>query len=294
MKDTVKVAVVQFEPAPYDQKEKNLTFMLGKISELGKEGHELIIFPELSLSNFFRHYPGARRDYWEEASEDVAGESVGQITKAASEVNAHVVFGMAQRSDKNFYFYNSVVLVGPNGVIGTHHKIHLPQFEKFYFLPGGEPKAFATPLGKIGMINCYDLFFPETARILGLKGAEIMVMVGSVWMGGTKGGIGGIAGLEACKKRAVEHFPITQAIANQAHFIQAGAGGSYDVGFGPWQRLGLSRIVNCLGEVLDGVEDAKDAIITATLKNEDIALQRAGFTFFMDRTPWLYTKLTEY
>lgn len=295
MKDVVDVAVVQFEPAPYDQKGKNLEYIVSKIAELGQEGHELIVFPELSISNFFKHSPGARQDYWEKASEDIPGEAISRIIEVAAEVNSHVIVGIVSRTEKKYYMHNSAVLVGPNGVIGVTHKIHLPQFEKFYFMPGGEQEVFTTPLGKIGMMVCYDFFFPETARVLGLKGAEIIVMIGSIWMGGAKGGgIGGIAGLDACKKRIVDYLPISQALANQTHFVEASAGGGLDVGFGPWKRLGRSKIVNCLGEIVDRADHAEEAVISAKLTNQDLALQRAGFNLYMDRIPSAYSRITKY
>jgi len=294
MKSTVKVAVVQFDPAPYDQKEKNLKFILKKVAELGKEGYELIVFPELSVSNFFKHSPGARKDYWEKAAEDITGDSISRIAEVARESNTYVVVGMVTKTELNYYMNNSSVLIGPNGVIGVSHKIHLPQFEKFYFTPGGEPEVFNTPLGKIGMMICYDMFFPETARVLALKGAEIIVMIGSVWMGGSKGGIGGVAGLDIAKKSMFDLFPVTHALFNQVHFIVADAGGGLDVGFGFWNRLGRSKIVSCMGEVLDSVEDARDAILSTTLTDEDLSLQRSGFSFFMDRVPAVYNRITGY
>ncbi|MBW2619225.1 MAG: carbon-nitrogen hydrolase family protein [Deltaproteobacteria bacterium] len=295
MKDIVNVAVVQFEPAPYEQKEKNLSYIISKVEELGKKGHELIIFPELSISNFFKHSPGARKDYWEKASEDIPGESINRIIEVSAEVNSHVIVGLASRTEKKYYMRNSAILIDPNGVVGVSHKIHLPQFEKFYFLPGGEPQVFKTPLGIIGLMVCYDFFFPETARVLGLKGAEIIVMIGSIWMGGAKGGgIGGVAGLDACKKKIVDYLPVSQALANQAHFIEADAGGGLDVGFGPWKRLGRSKIVSCLGEIVDSVDHAEEAVISAKLTNEDLALQRTGFNLYMDRMPSAYTRINEY
>ncbi|MBW1825222.1 MAG: hypothetical protein JRI87_11830 [Deltaproteobacteria bacterium] len=89
-------------------------------------------------------------------------------------------------------------------------------------------------------------------------------------------------------------FPITHALFNQLHFIVADAGGGLDVGFGFWNRLGRSRIVNCLGEVLDSVDDARDAILSTTLTDEDLSLQRSGFSFFMDRVPGVYNRITGY
>jgi predicted amidohydrolase len=294
MKDSVRAAVVQFDPAPYEHKEKNLDYIVGKIDELGKEGHELIVFPELSISNFFKHSPGAREDYWEKASEEMSGDSINRIAEAATGANTHVVVGMVTRTEKKYYMQNSAVLIGPNGSTRVTHKIHLPQFEKFYFIPGGEPEVFETSLGKIGLMVCYDMFFPEVARILALKGAEIIIMIGSVWMGGGKGGIGGIAGLDIAKQRMFDYLPVTQALSNQAHFIVADAGGGLDVGFGFWNRMGRSKIVSCLGEVLDSVEDARDATLSATLTSSDLAAQRTGFGFFMDRVPEVYSRITGY
>ena len=66
------------------------------------------------------------------------------------------------------------------------------------------------------------------------------------------------------------------------------------MGFGPWKRLGRSKIVNCLGEIVDSVDHAEEAIINAKLTNQDLALQRAGFNLFMDRIPSAYGRITKY
>lgn len=88
--------------------------------------------------------------------------------------------GMPER-DKRLrgHIYNSAVLALPDGSVGVYRKCHLANFgpfdEKRYFLPGRELPVFETPWGRLGVLICYDIFFPETVKTLALRGAELVV-----------------------------------------------------------------------------------------------------------------------
>ncbi|UCH37758.1 MAG: hydratase, partial [Candidatus Bathyarchaeota archaeon] len=94
-------------------------------------------------------------------------------TKLAHERNIYLVAGIAEKEGEKLY--NSAVLIGPKGVIGTYRKLHLWFEEQLFFHPGnlGLP-VFHLPFGCLGMHICYDLWFPETSRILALQGADLI------------------------------------------------------------------------------------------------------------------------
>ena len=279
----------------HSEKRKNAEFIIEKINELGDD-NDLIIFPEASLTNFFETGPNARLEFWKYA-EPLDGKYIKLIMEAAKQKDVHVIFGFAEKTERDLYIYNSAMLVAPEGIKGVYRKIHLPRHEKFFFTPGSEPEVFHTRLGKIGICICYDMFFPETSRILALKGAEIIVNIGSLWKGGAKGGVGsGSPELGESKGRLVDLSPVVWALTNQVFFIVANACGKWYGGeeIGVWERIGRSKIVDPLGNVLkEGSTDSPD-ILTAVLKKEKLLLQRTGYSFFMDRVPWLYKKICEY
>ena len=290
MQDQVIVVLVQFEPRYFESKEENVSYMVNQIMSWGKEGADLIVFPELSVSGFFRHEEGSRRAYWEGGAEDLNGTSTQRIIEAAREAGVYVVYGIAERLHRPVEMYNSAVLVGPEGIIGVTRKVHLPQYEKLYFTPGQPGDVFLTPLGGIGMVICYDMFFPECTRILALKGAELIVAISSVWKGGAKGGIG----LLRSKEKLFELTPIMRAMENQVYFLSCNACGSHNMGpiLGIWERLGKSKVVDPLGNVLAEAQGETETTVKAILSRDVLINGRAGYTFLADRIPELYKDLT--
>jgi predicted amidohydrolase len=107
---------------------------------------------------------------------------VKQVAKIASEHGTHIIFGMAEESeDVAGQFYNSSVLVYPDGRVERYRKMHLANFgpfeEHLYFGVGSDLPVFETKFGKLGMLICFDCFFPELSKIYALKGADILVCI---------------------------------------------------------------------------------------------------------------------
>ena len=169
-------ALVQMEPAHLNRK-RNIDKMTGFIREAAAAGARLIVFPELVITGYVPPYVPSERIAFYEASEPVPGPTSTLIQHLAQEYGVYVVFGMIERgqSDLGPVMYNVAVMVGPGGVIACHRKVHLPGGEKLYFVPGSEIRVFATDLGRIALLVCYDFWFPESARIAGLKGAQVIV-----------------------------------------------------------------------------------------------------------------------
>jgi predicted amidohydrolase len=99
------------------------------------------------------------------------------MIQAAKKHNVYVIWGMTERDRDRFdVLYNTSVLVGPEGFVGSYRKVHQPLDELHVYYPGNDFPVYDTAIGKIGMLICFDKSFPESTRELALRGAEILVM----------------------------------------------------------------------------------------------------------------------
>ena len=167
----MKAGFLQFKPE-FGKPEKNIE----RIKELVYDAEfDLLVLPELANTG----YLFTDKSELEDLSEEIKGSRFcGELKKICSEKNSYIVAGISERSGNNFY--NSSVLVSPDGEIFTYRKIHLFDREKLWFTPGNTPlqvhEISIRKHGKIkiGMMICFDWIFPETARTLALKGAQII------------------------------------------------------------------------------------------------------------------------
>jgi len=177
----VTVGSVNFESVTRDKAatlEKIVQFML----DAAHQGCDLVVFPELALNAWddcedcSAH---GRPCAWHlEQAEPIPGPSTEAAATIARELDIHVIFGMEERDpDETSTLYNSAVLIGPEGLVGTYRKIHLGiPLETNRFTPGDSVPVFETRLGPVGISICYDFYNnPELSRILALKGARILV-----------------------------------------------------------------------------------------------------------------------
>jgi N-carbamoylputrescine amidase len=165
----LRIACVQMEPR-IGEKAANVARSVAFIEEAARQGAELVVLPEL-----------ANTGYVFESLEEATGLSEpvpdGETTRIWSEVAArrglHIVAGISERAGDKLY--NSAVLVGPAGYIGTYRKMHLWGDEKKVFAHGdlGFP-VYGTALGRLGIGVCYDGWFPEMYRLQALEGAQII------------------------------------------------------------------------------------------------------------------------
>jgi N-carbamoylputrescine amidase len=172
----VKVACIQMQPA-IGKVEANLAHGIGLINRAAELGAKLIVLPELSNTGYMFQ---SREEAFALSEPIPHGRTVGAWSAIASKHNLHLVAGMCERDGAKLF--NSAVLIGPNGYIGTFRKVHLWNEENLYFEPGdlGFP-VFHTAIGRIGMAICYDGWFPETYRLAALQGADI-VCVPTNWV----------------------------------------------------------------------------------------------------------------
>lgn len=173
-----KIATVAM-PVVHD-KESNLKKYMEYIDRAAAQGADLIVFPELSLQGFAPSMAATDKQsgmYQHETAEVIPeGESCRRLIDKAKEKNMYICWGMAEQDkDRCDVLYNAAVLVGPEGYVGHYRKVHQPGTERIYFFPGSDYYVFDTKIGKIGIMICYDRLYPEVARILKLKGAELIL-----------------------------------------------------------------------------------------------------------------------
>lgn len=172
---TIKMALVQMRSVQGDTV-NNLSKAVEYISQAAEKGVDIVCFPELFYSGY--HLSSLEL---QSLAEPTDGPMVQKLSKVAKEKNVYIIAGFAESTEIIGRMYNSAVLINNSGeVVGSTRKVYAWGNEKIKFKEGDKFQVFDTPLGKIGIMICYDMEFPEPMRIMALKGAEI-VFVPSVW-----------------------------------------------------------------------------------------------------------------
>ena len=166
---TIKVACIQMEPR-VGSKDANISHTLGLIEQAVSQGAKLLVLPELCNSGYVFE---TREEAFDLAEAVPDGLTCQAWMEAARRHDIYLVAGISEREGDALY--NSSVVIGPRGHIGTFRKVHLWNKENLFFEPGnlGFP-VFKTPIGRIGTFICYDGWFPEAYRLCALQGADII------------------------------------------------------------------------------------------------------------------------
>lgn len=170
------VACVQMEPH-IGEKSTNVATSLRHIEDAARNGAALVVLPELANTG----YVFANRDEAFSLAEELpGGKTVAIWADAARRLDIHIVAGIAERDGQRLY--NSAVLIGPSGLVGTYRKLHLWDQEHVFFEPGNlGVRVFDIPLGRVSIAICYDGWFPEVYRLASAQGADI-VCVPTNWV----------------------------------------------------------------------------------------------------------------
>lgn len=166
-----RVAAVQMTPQFADVP-ANLAQILARLDEAAAQGARLVVFPECALTG----YGFDSREEAAPVAETIPGPSLERIGRACADLGVFAVVGLLERAGDRLF--NACALVGPEGLVGSYRKIHLPYLGVDRFAdPGDRPFAVHDAGGlKIGMHICYDGGFPESGRLLTLLGAELLVL----------------------------------------------------------------------------------------------------------------------
>ncbi len=151
--------------------------LLEKISKLAQDGAELIVLQELHDSLYFCQEENVENF---NLAITIPGEVTEAYSKAARENNVVIVTSMFERRTAGLYHNTAVVFEKDGTIAGKYRKMHIPDdpayYEKFYFTPGDlgfEP--IATSVGKLGVLVCWDQWYPEAARLMVLRGAQLLI-----------------------------------------------------------------------------------------------------------------------
>jgi predicted amidohydrolase len=159
---------VQFEPQ-VGELEANRQETCRLVEAAAERGSDFVVLPELANSGYVFESRSEARSLAEPIPE---GETAQQWIDLAATHDLYIVGGYTERDGIDLY--NSAILIGPDGYIGTHRKLHLWNEEKLWFEPGDGIQVFNTEIGRIGMQICYDQWFPELSRIQAAKGADLI------------------------------------------------------------------------------------------------------------------------
>ncbi len=156
------LAAMQF--APEDDVTRNLDTMEAMLESRSTSNRPtLVVFPEGAITGLSTPEMNA---------ETIPGAASDRLVNIARRLGIHIVAGLAERTDEGCY--NSAILVGPEGLLGTYRQIHVRKEDRTWAKAGSQWTTFDTPLGRIGLLLGYDAVFPESARLLALQGCDIV------------------------------------------------------------------------------------------------------------------------
>ena len=260
-----EVATVQYEPSQF-KKDHNVESLLRLCEEAAKKGAKLIVTPEMGTTG----YCFLNRDEISSLVETIPGPTTKKFQAITKKFDCYIVIGMPEIDEESQLYYNSAVLIGPNEIIGKHRKSHGYIAEPKWSAPGQEHLVFDTDIGKIGILICMDIHFIETARLVALQDADIIIHI-SNWL----------------SERTPAPYWISRAFENSCYLIESNRWGLERT----VQFSGGSCIINPDGSI-ESVIDKGDGIAYAKI---DLSWSRKREVLdektFNDRRPEMYLNL---
>jgi predicted amidohydrolase len=274
--NTFTIAAVQMDCRLMD-KPGNLDAIRARLREAAGRGARLAVFPECITTGYcFRSKEEARP-----SGDPIPGPTTDALVSMCRECDVFAVVGLLETDGAELY--NATVLVGPDGLVGTYRKVHLPFLGVDRFTtPGTRPFAVHDIGGlRVGMAICYDSSFPEAARCLMLEGADVIAL-STNWPQGAM--------------KTAELVPPTRALENHVYFAAVNRVGiERGVKF-----IGRSSIANPWGEFLARTEGDEPAILYATVdpavaRQKHIIREPGEYEVdrLRDRRPALYGPLVD-
>jgi len=266
----MKAGFYQFAPA-FGKKDENIKKVLSVLSDTEAD---LIVLPEF----FATGYQFISKNEVAELSEPVPeGYTTQLLSELSRQKGIYIVAGLPEKDSDRFF--NSAVLIGPGGVVGVYRKTHLFFEEKLFFSPGDTGfRVWDTEIGRIGIMICFDWFFPESMRVLALMGADIVAHPANLV-------------LPYCP----DAMPV-RCLENRVYAITANRIGEESRQEGQSLRfIGQSLIVSPDGKVLCKAPEDEEVFMVADIKHEsarDKSLTSLN-DIFNDRRPDMYSKITE-
>ncbi len=224
-----KVSVAQMAPGNDVQANLSRILELARLAR-ARDGSSLVVFPELALTGHGDPASGAL---------DTAAPAVDALQACALELGLHIAVGLAERDAGKFY--NSAVLVGPQGLIARHRKLHLTTADRRWATAGNDWTVCDLPVGRVGLMIGHDASFPESGRVLALMGCDLIACPShqqAPFVGGHAGSaVGQNYPIPTGRDPLHWHFFRTRAGENNVYFafansVERGAGGDGKTGKG--------------------------------------------------------------
>jgi len=280
----VKVGLIQ--TSSFEEKEKNLEKHLQLIRQAAKKGAKIICMQELFMTKYFCQ----KEDYDSFSLADtIPGATTEHLSHIAKELEIVIIASLFEKRTQGLYHNTSLVIDADGEIIGKYRKMHIPDdplfYEKFYFTPGDLGfQAFDTKYGHIGVLICWDQWYPEAARLVTLQGAQMIFYPTAIGWGKNEAKEMRPQQLEAWKTMHRSH-----AISNGVFvFAPNRIGVEGDLTF--W---GNSLAYDPFGNLLAKGSQENENILVVDVDLSKIDQMRHGWPFLRDRRIDAYSNLLE-
>jgi predicted amidohydrolase len=269
--------------------ERNLQRATKLVAKAAGMGAQVVCLPELFATPYFPQYKGSRPSDMEDSDmvDTIPGKTTMVLSSAAKECGIVLIGGSIYEADAGKLFNTSVVFDGGGRLLGRYRKAHIPHDENFYeqhYFDKGDTGflVFDTDFGRLSTLICYDQWFPEAARAVALKGAEIVFYPTAI------GTVKGIRQKEGSWQQAWEGVMRGHAIANGMVVCGVNRCGR-EGGMSFW---GGSFVCDAFGRVLARA-GRREGVLTCKVDLDHGKEVREGWRFFQNRRPECYGALTE-
>ncbi|MEX0883025.1 MAG: carbon-nitrogen hydrolase [Cyclobacteriaceae bacterium] len=256
--------------------EKNFNKTLGAIRKAAKDGAQIICLQELFRSLYFCDVEDHKNF---ELAEKIPGKSTDQLSKLAQELDVVLVASLFEKRAQGIYHNTTAVLDADGTYLGKYRKMHIPDdpgfYEKFYFTPGDLGyKVFNTKYGILGVLICWDQWYPEAARITSLMGAEILLYPTAIGWHHEQDN-----DTNEEQYQAWQTIQRSHAVANGVPVIAVNRTGIE----GDIQFWGGSFVTNAFGKVIYQAGHLKEEICVVPVSLTQSDLYRTHWPFLRDR-----------
>ncbi len=285
-----KIGIIQMSMTA--DRTKNMARAIELLREAKAQGVQVACLPELFLSPYFCQ--SENHDFFALA-EAIPGPSTDELSKVAKELDMVVVASLFERRTAGMYHNTTAVIDADGTYLGKYRKMHIPDdpryYEKFYFTPGDLGfKNFDTKYGRIGVLICWDQWFPEAARLTAMQGASVIFYPTAIgWHPAEKAEYGE----EQWNKW--QTVMRGHAVANNV-FVAAPnrIGIEKDADNGALEFFGHSFICDTSGRYIEHKDEKFEGVLTAVVDPVKVEKQRQYWPYFRDRRIDAYAALTQH
>ncbi|HEY8096205.1 MAG TPA: carbon-nitrogen hydrolase [Methylobacter sp.] len=280
MKSTLTVSAVQ-QPCDEDR-QTNLDFSIAKIHEAAAANADLVVLPELHLGPYFCQ---SEDHHNFDLAQPIPGPTTAILSDVAKELGIVIVSTIFEKRAPGLYHNTAVVFDKDGSIAGKYRKMHIPDdpgfYEKYYFTPGDLGfKPIETSIGKLGVLVCWDQWYPEAARLMALAGAELLIYPTAIGWDADDSTVEQQRQLDAWitiqRSHAVANgIPVISC--NRIGFEQAPDSTS---GINFW---GNSFIAGPQGEILASANDSETKVLSCTIDKARAERVRQIWPFLRDR-----------